>query len=174
MALNTSPHRGNHSSSWTDLPSLNPPNLCNPQKVWGLFPASSVQPALVRQDVLQTHRDGNISGLWPHFHSAAVSLSVRSRIISQIHRSLVDCYSPNCVRSQYHTIQKHDCKSFCIQRYVRRVRNSGSLGNYTNKSSFPKGDNRGAYRCLRTLQLNSYAFSNPNSSYLPFARQETC
>ncbi|PVG03124.1 hypothetical protein CPB86DRAFT_427129 [Serendipita vermifera] len=28
----------------------------------------------------------------------------------------IDCNSPNCVRSEYHTVQAHECKLMCKQQ----------------------------------------------------------
>jgi hypothetical protein len=99
----------------------------------------SVQLVPVQQHVLQTRRDRGIFGLWAHVHAASVRCSTGSQILSDVNCSFVDCNSPNCVRSQYHTIQSHNCALFCQMEWVNPVPDSiqGSHSTVFNPNNTP-------------------------------------
>lgn len=45
-------------------------------------------------------------------------LQVLTLTLSHETYRLIDCNSPNCSRSDYHTTQTHNCVAMCVQMYV--------------------------------------------------------
>lgn len=53
-------------------------------------------------------------------HSRLIQAYVYSLILMLTHIwcRFIDCYSPNCAQSDYHTMQNHNCNHMCKQRYI--------------------------------------------------------